>query len=225
MAMPGTSVMLGGGTVSRTPIAVRPGSGGYYTAYAVGYPSPTSIRLWRVGAGSTLAISKASGSPQVAVAADANGRLWVAWSDGVFGSKRVRAVRSNRNATRWGAIVDAGAVKGGNSVYSLDADATTGALDALALFGVGTNNENATYVTRILPGLTLKASRRSLGDKPRRVTFTVTDAGDAVKGATVKVSGRSATTGKSGKVTFTLSDKATARASASGYTGASVRLR
>lgn len=223
--MPGTQVMVGNGTVATTPIAARIG-GGYYVIYGVGYPSAGQIRLWKVGSSTTTLLGRASGSPYTTVAAGPDGRLWAAWSDGVFGSKRMIATRSNKSATRFGAWVDAGAVRGGHSVYAVDGAATPdGELDLLALFGTGTGTDSGTYVTRVLPGLTLTASRRSLGRIPRRVTFTVSDAGDRVRGATVSVSGRSATTNRRGRVTFTLADRATARASLDGYTAGSVRLR
>jgi hypothetical protein len=226
LTMPGTTVMKGGPARQRTGLAARAGNGGFYVASAVGYPSPNRIRLWRVGSGSAQLVAKASGTPATTVVADDNGRLWVTWSSGTFGDKRVYARRSNRTATVWGATVSAGVTKGTNDVYALDGAATDDALDVLALFGIGTGQDHSTWVKRVHPGLTLKASRSSLPKQPpKSVTFTVLDAGDPVKGAKVKVSGRSGTTNGKGKVTFTLKDHATARASADGYVGARVHLR
>ena len=129
------------------------------------------------------------------------------------------AARSNPEATRFGAPVDAGAVRGAHSTYSLDASATSSALDILALFGTGTSSGGATYTARIQPGLTLTARKRS-----GRVQFTVTDAGDPVRGATVRAAGRSGRTDRQGRVTLTFK-RGTARATASGYEPASVRVR
>jgi hypothetical protein len=58
------------------------------------------------------------------------------------------------------------------------------------------------------------------------VRFTVRDAGDAVRGARVKVGGRSGTTDDKGRVTLTLKSKraVNARATRSGYTAATKRL-
>src|SRR4051812_29282457 len=73
--MPGTQVLEGGGTLSRTPIVARDG-GGFYVAYPVGYPTSNQVRLWRVGDGRAIQIAKASGNTVVAVAPDNEGRLW-----------------------------------------------------------------------------------------------------------------------------------------------------
>ena len=63
--------------------------------------------------------------------------------------------------------------------------------------------------------------------KKTDVRFTVRDAGAAVKGAKVKAGGRSGTTNAKGRVTLTIkSGKAvTAKATRSGYTGATKRLK
>jgi hypothetical protein len=223
ITMPGTDVMVGGGTVSRTPIAARVG-GGFYVAYGVGYPTAGDVRLWAAGASRSRLIARAQGEPAVAVAADPDGRLWVAWSDGAFGDKRVLARRSNPAGTRFGATVSAGAVKGAHSVYSLDASATRGSLDLLALLGTGTASGGSTYVKRVLPGLTLRAQPRRLPARARDVTFSVTDAGDPVRGVTVKAGGRTGTTNAAGRVTLTLKGKAKARATARSYRRATLRL-
>jgi hypothetical protein len=77
----------------------------------------------------------------------------------------------------------------------------------------------------MLPGLTLAANVSSLPARSRKVTFTVTDAGDPVKGATVKAAGRSDTTDSKGHATLTLKGKASARATARGYEAATLKLR
>ena len=225
--LPGTEAMVQGGTVSRTPIVARAGAnGGFWSSYGVGNP-PTQVRVWRVGPGGPALTIRATGGPETALAADQNGRLWITWSDGGFGAKRILARRSNRTATVWGATVNARAVRGAHSVYSLDASATAGALDVLANFGTGTAPaQAATFTERVFPGLTLKASRTELGREPRDVTFTVTDAGDPVSGATVTARGRSGRTRSNGKVTLRdLSGSAVARATKANYTAARLRLR
>jgi hypothetical protein len=225
MTMPGTQAMVGNGTVTRTPVVARAKSGGFYVAYPVGYPSPEEVRLWKAGASRPTLIARAEGNPSVAVAPDAKGRLWVAWSDGTFGEKRILATRSNRDATEFGATVDAGAVADAHSVSALDTAATSSALDVLALFGTGDESGGSTYVTRVAPGLALAASPSSLPARSRRVKFTVTDAGDPVKGANVKAGGRSDKTDAKGRATLTLKGKATATATAKGYEAATLKLR
>ncbi len=110
-------------------------------------------------------------------------------------------------------------MRGAHSTYSVDASATSSALDILALFGTGNESGGATYSARIEPGLTLSARKRS-----GRVTFTVTDAGDPVRGATVRAARRSGRTDRRGRVTLGLR-RGTATASAPGYTPATRRVR
>jgi hypothetical protein len=112
MTMPGSQVMQGGGTVSKTPIVARADNGGFYVAYALGYPTANRVRVWRVGASAAKLLARTDANSQVTLAADATGRIWAVWSDGTFGDTHVLAARSNRQATRFGARVDAGAVRG-----------------------------------------------------------------------------------------------------------------
>ena len=170
MTMPGSQVMVGGGTVSKTPIVARAKSGGFYVGYALGYPTANRVRVWRVGAGSATLLARTDANSQVTLAADAKGRVWAVWSDGTFGEPRVLAARSNPEATRFGAPVDAGAVRGAHSTYSVDASATSSGLDILALFGTGNTSGGATYAKRIRPGLKLRRAGASAASRSRSPT-------------------------------------------------------
>jgi hypothetical protein len=172
-----------------------------------------------VGASSARLLARTDANAQVTLAADPKGRLWAVWSDGTFGETHVLAARSNPEATRFGAHVDAGAVRDAHSTYALDASATASALDVLALFGTGNTSGGATYVKRIKPGLTLKARKHD-----GRVTFTVTDAGDPVRGATVRLRGNSGRTNRKGRVTLERK-RGKAKASAPGYASAQRRVK
>jgi hypothetical protein len=213
--------------LARTPLAARAG-GGFYVAYPTGYPTSNKVRIWRIGAGSVRLVArvKGSGSPAVAIASAGDGRLWVLWTKG-FGDPDVLARRSNKGATKFGAVVNAGHPKDAAQAYKLDASAVGGALDVLGNFNIGTASTAVTSYRRILPGLTLKARPQRVPRGERtEVRFTVLDAGAAVKGAKVKVSGESATTDRSGRVTLSLTTRrpVIARATHSGYTPASKRL-
>jgi hypothetical protein len=220
LTMPGTQVMVGGPELSRTPIVARPKSGGFYVARGVGYPTSDEVRVWRVGSPSTTLLATSRNSAETAISSDSKGRLWVAWTDSEFGDQHVMVARSNPAATRFGAAVDAGAVKGAHSTYTLDISGTSSGADVLAVFGASDDSSASTYVTRVLPGLTL-AGKRSKD----RVTFTVTDAGDPVKGATVKAGGKSGKTDAKGRVVLTLKSKSASRATAGGYEPASLKAR
>jgi hypothetical protein len=224
--MPNTSDMQVG-MLGRTPLAARAG-GGFYVAYPTGYPASNRVRLWRIGAARAPLIARvaASGSPAVAIAAAGDGRLWVLWTKG-FGDPDVLATRSNRDATRFGAVVNAGHPKDAAQAYKLDASAAGGALDVLGNFNIGTTTTAVTSHRRILPGLTLRAnpSRVHKGDATA-VHFTVLDAGAAVRRATVRVDGKSGTTDGQGRVTLSVTSRrpVTARATHSGYSAATTRL-
>ena len=217
LRMPGSQVMLGGGTLARTPVVASRGA--FYVAYGLGYPTADQARVWRVGSAKATLLDKTDGNTRMAISADPEGRLWAVWTDGAFGSPKVLAARSNVGASSWGQPVDLGRVKDGTSVYSVDADATSGALDVLALFGIGTTSGGSTYVTRALPGLTVKVSKSSHG-----ATFTVTDAGAPVKGAKVKAGGRSGKTDKKGRVLLEVR-RGTATVSATGYADAKIKVK
>jgi hypothetical protein len=219
LTMPGTQVLKGGGSLARTAIVSRPKSGGFYVGYASGYPTSNRVQVWRVGDAKSIQLAKTSANAQVSISADPKGRIWAVWSDGTFGEKRILAARSNKSATRFGASVDLGAVKDASSAYSVDGNASGSALDVLVLFGVGTEPGGATYHTRALPGLSLSARKAS-----KTVTFTVSDAGDPVRSATVKLAGRSGKTNSAGKVTLTRA-RARATATASGYSPATLKVK
>jgi hypothetical protein len=215
MQMPGTANM-NVGMLSRTPLVARAG-GGFYVAYPTGYPTQNAVRVWRVGATKTTLLDKTANNSLAAISADSGGRLWVAWKDGT----RVLASRSNKTATTWGAIVDAGQPKKAGSLYTLDASTTPGGgVDLFGNYGIGANPTTSTFYARISPGLTLTAKKSGSG-----YAFTVTDAGSPVKGAKVKGAGKSDTTDSKGRAQLNVKRKTTVTASASGYTSGSVKLK
>jgi hypothetical protein len=225
MAMPSTDDM-NVGMIGRTPIAARPG-GGYFVAYATGYPSLNRVRVWRVGAGGAPALAKTGRDSTATIAAAPDGRLWAAWMD-VRGSRlHVLARRSNPQATRFGAIVDAGAPKKTGSVYRLDASAAPGGgADLFAAVSRGVQSTVATWHRRILPGLTLTASKSAVPKgRAANVTFRVTDAGRPVKGATVRAGGAGGRTNGQGRITLKIKGGTVARATDGGYAPATVRVK
>ena len=124
--------------------------------------------------------------------------------------------------------MNAGHPKDAAQAYKVDANAAGGALDVLGNFNIDTSTTAVTSYRRLLPGLTLQAKPGKLRKgKQTAVRFTVRDAGAAVKGAKVKAGGKSGTTNAKGRVTLTIkSGKAvTAKATRSGYTSATKRLR
>jgi hypothetical protein len=221
LTMPGTNGMRIG-MLGRTPLAALGGS-----PY-VAYPTPNQIRVWRVGAANAPAVGRVrgSGSPAVALAPTADGRLWIVWTEG-FGDPDVLARRTNVGARKFGAIVSAGHPRDAMQAYKVDGDAVGGALDVLGNFNIGTTTTAVTSHRRILPGLTLRARPgRVRRGEPTEVRFTVLDAGDPVRGARVAADGKSGRTDREGRVTLSIDSRTpvTARATHPGYTPATRRL-
>jgi hypothetical protein len=221
--------------IQRTPIAAREG-GGVYTAYSSGYPTTLRILAWEIGSADPVVVARHGSRPlsNPAIAADPDGRLWVAWSQNDSnGVPVVFARRSNLEGTRFGGTVKARAPKAlgdCNSLYSITAAAQSRVLDIIGNFTDGcTGGDVAFWHTQMRPRLTLSA-RPNAFERKARVVFTVTDAGEPVAGARVEAGGRSATTDEEGRASLTLgpyssSRRVKAKASRSGYAPATVTLR
>lgn len=233
MQMPGTSNLLDGPFSGRTPIVARPG-GGLYVAYEAGYPSHTKVLLWRVGAPTSQVLATSpSDVRSVGTASSPSGRLWLFWSAvNHRGTPVVYARRSNAQATAWGATVTIAPPPGAVDSWNLVGNGQSSLLDLIGSFSVG-NDNLASWHTQVLPGLTLTSSRSRLRGHTQhgqRVTFRVSDAGTAVKGATVRVGKAKGKTNAKGKVKLVLGPfshrgRLRARANLNGYAGASVVLR
>jgi hypothetical protein len=218
--MPGTAD-LNIGQVGRTPLVARPKAGGFYVLYPASYPDLNRVRLWRVGASTSTLIAKTTDETSAALAADAQGRLWAVWKD----RQKILARRSNKTATVFGATVEVAPPKSASNLYRIDASAAASGLDLFGSFSIAGDPSVSTYRTRILPGLTLTAKPGRLRAKPRKVTFTVSDAGALLKGARVKAGGKAGTTDAKGRVTLMLKGKASATATLKGYVGATLKLK
>jgi hypothetical protein len=191
--------------VERTEIASRVG-GGLYVAVAGGYPDTTRALVWRVGSGSSMSVgSDPQGLTRVGVAAGPAGRLWVFWVAHGPGGDVIDVRRSNTSVTRWSAVLAVRPPRGESSAWNLSGNAQGGGLDLLGGFTV--NGSTATWDAQILPLLTV-TPRASRSD---RLTVTVTDAGTAVGGATVRVDGRTAHTNPSGVARVNLDSGAAGR--------------
>ncbi len=201
---------------TRTAISGRIGAGGVYVAYQLGTNQFQSRpALVRVGASKAKKLSGASGAQMIGVAPAPQGRLWVFW----MRNKRLYAVRSNKKVSRFGKTVRVKPPKGTNSVYNLAGEGSRGWLDLLTLVQVSSTIGN--WHQRVGPGLTLSAK-----GKKGKVTAKVTDAGDPVKGAKVKVGKQAKKTKGNGRVSFSVAKgKYKVKASKTGYTSASKTVK
>ena len=182
-------------------LAARTG-GGVYAPYT---PDQKHVRLIRYGGGSVAVGSLKSIAPAVlGVASGPAGRIWVMWGD----SNGVAVTRSNMAVTRFEQIQQ---LKAGTfSMYRVYGDGQLGPLD-LFVDQIPTADVHAPggFYTRVLPLLTVMPSVVVHHNKKGAVTgysvkIKVTDAGDAVSGAVVKLGGKTATTGKTGVAHFVL---------------------
>jgi len=214
----------------RAAIAGRPGGQGrVWTAYPSGYPTTRRIVLWRIEAHRTLTAANlragyASGT--LSLAADQDGRMWTSWvAQDRRGRLRLFARRSDRRVSKLGAIVAVPLPRGTTSAWRAASSAQNGKLDVLVNLTVGASPNAFTWHTQIRPPLSLRGVRARAGRGHVRVTFTATDAGARVPGATVRFRGRRAQTGHDGRASFTLARpsrpyRATGVASLGGYGGA-----
>ncbi len=189
----------------------RIGAAGVFVAYTQGTnPFTGNPALFRVDTGKATKLSPTAGE-QVSIAAAASGRLWVFWKK----EATVFARRSNKAATKFGATRRLKAPGGdATTIFDLAGEGSRGPLDLLALVDPPSGGI-ANFHQRILPGLTLKAKNKKNG----KTAFKVSDAGQPVAGAKVKVKGDGTkTTGPSGTVLFSLAEgKHKATASKKGY--------
>lgn len=211
---PASATRYGGGMTysmpsGRAAISGRPGGQGrVWTAYPSGYPTPTRIVLWRIEAHRTLTAAQlrtgyASGT--LSLAADDEGRMWTSWvAQDRRGRLRLFARRSDRRVSKLGAIVAVPLPRGTTSAWRAASNAQNGKLDVLVNLTVGGSPNAFTWHTQIRPPLSLRGSRARAGRGRVRITFTATDAGAAVPGATVRFRGRRATTGSRGRASFVL---------------------
>jgi hypothetical protein len=219
MLMPG-SVDTSGRRIcdagQRVPLVARPGGGGFWIVAKNG--AENAVLIWRVGGTGTFRFASGAGSyRRVGLAVAPDGRLWGAWST-FRDAARVHFRRSNRTVTVFGAPVSTAGPRGAVETQVIDLSAGPAKLDALVTYSAvaGTSLQH----TQARPGLTLTAQGG------RTLRFRVTDAGDPVRGATVRVGGRSLSTGASGRVSVDLRPgRFTARASKAGYVGAAARVR
>ncbi len=173
--------------------------------------SPAGVRFGRVG-GALGLIGKDAAVKAVDVTAGPDGRLWVSWlsSDG-----KLHAVRSNRVASRFGAIQAVAPPGGSPTAFELAGEGSAGPLDAIARYSTG--SVLAWWHRQLLPPLSLSVKR----DKKNVVSIAVTDVGDPVAGVKVALAGRSAATDAKGRARITgVAKGGKATATAPGYLAA-----
>lgn len=227
---PGSGAKNQGNNQNFQPVAFTARSGGGdYLAYCVPTKALncTHVALWRVGAHKAIPVpgSSSGHAQRVTIAAGPGGHLWVLWFD--TDTNRISVVRTNAAATGFGPVTTIPAPPNLFDFSGLQAEGSAGPLDVIALAQQATKNSSPAYFdTQLLPALRIRGSKSSVSNgKATSITFTVTDTGDHVAGATVTFLGTTAKTNAKGVAKFTIK-KGTAKgghvaiATKGGYAGA-----
>jgi hypothetical protein len=165
-------------TGQRTSISGRVGAPGIYVAWGTG-DNMFNARpaLWKVGAPKFKFLKNQHDAAHVGMTPAPEGRLWVYWDrDG-----KVYASRTNRAATKFGAIVKIPGALGAETFYRLAGEGSLGPLDIFAL--TQTDSALNWWTERIVPGLTLKCDGSAA--QGQKLGCEVTDAGEPVGGIQV----------------------------------------
>jgi hypothetical protein len=213
--------------------AARAG-GGEYLAYCV--PSKTiecaHIALWKVGASKAAVVpgSASQHAVHVAIAAAPGGHLWVQWYD--TSQNKIHVVRTNAAVSRFGPVQTLAAPPSTSELDGLQAEGSQGPLDVVALvLQTSAQSTPAYWDTQLLPKLSLTGSPSSVSHKKATtVTFTATDVGDPVPGATVSFLGKTAKTNSKGVAQITVpkgtaTGKHTATVTKPDYTSATFTVK
>ena len=202
---PGTPELVPGKVLPEQLVVGRDSGPGVFAPYTT---DGTHVRLLRYGGG-TVAVGRASGVTAAAlgVATGIDGRIWVMW--GADGG-RVAVTRSNKAVTRFEPIqvIETHAL----TLFRLAGDGRLGPFDLLVDQIADTTPllPAGLYHARVLPELSASVAVTVIKNKKTHVItsyklkVTVTDAGDAVPGATVSVAGHTKKTGATGAAKLAL---------------------
>lgn len=199
--------------------------GGLYTAYCTGYPFCTAATVWEIGTNRTVPLPRSANVSRVTLGPGRNGRIWAAW----VADNRLWAARSDPGVTRFGNPIDLGAPPGSAEMDALGIDGVSSRADIIVNAIDSSSFTSDMWHIRALPTLSLRASpKRFDGDNATEVTFTVTDAGQPVNNAKVRVAGKRCFTEANGQCTITIGPRDPGRplvsASKRGYAPATTRL-
>jgi hypothetical protein len=197
------------GTGAPLMLAGRDAGPGVFAAYPADFGPTTHVRLLRYGGGS-VAVGSVKGlhAAVTSVATSLDGRLWVIWEGELNGHEVTAFTRSNKAVTRFEPI-QTGRFAWAD-LFTLSGDGRLGPLDLL-MDGIPDTKGpvvQGIYYTRLLPEFSANIAATSLGKGKFKLTATVTDAGDAVSGATVSAKGQSKTTNAKGSAKLTVKGSA-----------------
>jgi hypothetical protein len=204
-AVQGTS-KVPGLTRNEAVISARDTGPGVYAAYTT---DNQHVRLYRYGGG-TVAVGSLTGviPKAIGTATGLDGRIWVMWGD----ENGFAMTRSNKAVTQFEPIQLVNPSPKVVSLFRIGGDGRLGPLDLLVqmipLEGTNKALPPGTFHARVLPELGATTSTATLTQNGKttgyKLTVHVTDAGDAVSGATVSAAGKTGKTAANGSVTLAL---------------------
>jgi hypothetical protein len=135
----------GDGDQRTTATGLGPGRPGVYVSYLVGSPVVHRVDVVRLGSPTPVVVANANGAYGTTLAADPDGRLWVAWlaPQGLF----VR--RAAAGASHFGPVQHVPLPNGTAALWKVYINAQSDRLDVLALLGAG--DKTAYWATQIVP--------------------------------------------------------------------------
>ncbi|MFZ2014289.1 MAG: hypothetical protein WAV00_10740 [Nocardioides sp.] len=222
--MPGTGTMSIAphlGPFAELAMTARRQASGVYLAGCTNTQTCT-LELWRAGSTAVHKVPSSKNAGDVAISAGPQGRIWVAWYDA--STNKVKVTRTNRGASRFGRVLTFSTPCFEGGLLGLTSGTSSRVVIGMQCLNKKSKTEE--YVTRTTAALTLGASAHKVS-KGTTITFTVTDAGDAVAGAKVSFEGHTATTNSVGraKLKATAKGTATVKATKSGYVAATTRIK
>jgi hypothetical protein len=195
--VPGSVTTYGGTPNSssidqQVPISGRIGAPGLFVSFCAGYPTAKSVDLWKYGQSQPVTIANVNGGCHAHVSPGPEGRLWMLWSS----AGKMYAARSNRAVSRFGPAISLGTPSKWETTYRVKGEGSAGPLEAFAHVSAG--GTVATWHTHVLPVLAITLAPIPIPVTGGDITFTVTDVGDPVAGATIHAAGQTLTTDASG---------------------------
>ncbi len=172
---------------------------GVFMAYCSN-ASPCKVQFWKIGSKTALTPPQSADPYTEAVSAGPDGRMWIAWYN--ESNSKVYVVRTNKADNRLGPVQVYSTPCFEHGFVSLSSG-SWGRLDIALVCYPNTGPASAVLATQSIVPLSVSPGKVTIKNtSSNAVTFKVTDVGDGVPGAVVKVDGHTAKTSTTGTATI-----------------------